>query len=248
MNNDGFYTMEFDDLETKAKEEKVSLCIFCNPHNPTGRVWNEEELKRFGNICLDNNVMIISDEIHCDLLRTGRKHIPLKKLFPASDQIITCMAPSKTFNLAGLAMSNIIIPNEDVKQVWNERHLTFENPLNVAAAQAAYSNGGEWLVELKLYLDKNFEFTKTFLDEKLPKTKFQISESTYLAWVDVRDYLGDVDELPLFFANNAGVLLEGGNMFVDNSTGFIRLNLACQKSVLEEGLKRIVTAIEEHNK
>lgn len=247
INKDNYYTMDFDDIEHKIKTENVKLFIFCNPHNPTGRVWSKEELRRFGQICLDNEVMIISDEIHCDLLRTGQKHIPLAKLFPNSDQIITCMAPTKTFNLAGLAFSNIIIPNEDVKEVWNERHLTFENPLNLVAAQAAYDKGKDWLIELKLYLDNNFKFTKEYLDQQLPKAKFQISEATYLAWLDVNDYLPGIDDLPLFFANNAGVLLEGGDMFVANSSGFIRLNLACQKSVLEEGLKRIVSAIVKYN-
>lgn len=243
VNHDNYYTMDFEDIERKIKDDKVKLFIFCNPHNPTGRVWKEDELKRFGQLCLDNDVMIISDEIHCDLLRTGQKHIPLAKLFPESDQIITCMAPTKTFNLAGLAFSNIIIPNEDVKAVWNERHLTFENPLSLVAAKAAYAQGSDWLTELKLYLDKNFEYTKAFFDEHLPEVKFQISEATYLAWADVNHYLKDEKELPLWFANKAGVLLEGGDMFVANSDGFIRLNLACPMSVLQEGLKRIHEAI-----
>lgn len=243
INTDGYYTMDYDDIEKKIKEEQVKLFIFCNPHNPTGRIWTEDELRKFGQLCLENNVMIISDEIHCDLLRTGQKHIPLAKLFPESDQIITCMAPTKTFNLAGLAFSNVIIPNQYIKEVWKERHLTFENPLSLTAAQAAYAHGYDWLSQLKLYIDENFNFTKVFLDEHLPESKFKISEATYLGWVDVNSYLRDVDDLPLFFANNAGVLLEGGDMFVGNSDGFIRLNLACPKATVEEGLKRIHKAI-----
>lgn len=238
-NQDGYYTMNFDDLETKAKDEKVSLCIFCNPHNPSGRVWTPEELKRFGEICLTNNVWIISDEIHCDLLRNGKVHTPLAKLFPQTDRIITCIAPSKTFNMAGLMFSNIIIPNKELRTVWQSRHYSFENPLSIAATQAAYQYGDEWLKQLKDYLDLNFVFAKQYLEHDLPKTGFVIPEATYLAWVNISAYLPNEENMSLYFANNAGVLLEGGNMFVANSDGYIRLNVACPRSILEEGLKRI---------
>lgn len=239
INDEGYYTIDFDDFESKAKDEKVSLCIFCNPHNPSGRVWKEEELKKIGEICLENDVMVISDEIHCDLLRNGQVHIPLAKLFPDTDQIITCMAPSKTFNMAGLMFANIIIPNENIKAIWSERHYPFDNPLSIAAAQAAYKHGDEWLTQLKDYLDGNFKFLKEYLEDNLPQSIFRISEATYLAWVDIKAYLPDEENYPLYFANNAGVLLEGGDMFVANSDGYIRLNLACPRSILEEGLIRI---------
>lgn len=237
--NGGYYTMDFNDLENKAKDEKVSLCIFCNPHNPTGRVWTPEELKRFGDICLENDLWIISDEIHCDLLRSNQTHTPLAKLYPESDRIITCMAPSKTFNMAGFMFSNVIIPNKELSTLWNARHYSFENPLSIESAQAAYKYGDEWLRQLKNYLDDNFTFTKNYLENNLPKAVFRVPEATYLAWVDINSYLQTKEDLPLFFANKAGVLLEGGNMFVDNSDGYIRLNLACPKAILEEGLRRI---------
>lgn len=245
INTDGYYTIDFEDLEKKASDEKTVLFILCNPHNPTGRVWKEEELKRMGEICIKNNLWIISDEIHCDLLRTDKKHIPLAKLFPDYKRLITCMAPSKTFNLAGLMISNIIIPDEGLRKIWNARHYSFDNPLSVAAAQAAYEKGELWLKELQKYLDKNFEITKEYLAEHLPKAKFRISEATYLAWVDLSEYFTKEENLPMFFAYKAGVLLEGGNMFVKNSDGFIRLNLACPKSILEEGLRRICKAVNE---
>jgi cystathionine beta-lyase len=206
-------------------------------------VWSPEELTRFGEICLDNDLWIISDEIHCDLLRNGQSHTPLAKLFPASDRIITCMAPSKTFNMAGFMFSNIIIPNKDLMATWNERHYAMENPLSITAAQAAYALGDEWLRQLRNYLDANFELTRDYLAAHLPRSVFRISEATYLAWVNIKAYVSDEANLPLFFANNAGVLLEGGNMFVANSDGYIRLNLACPRSVLQEGLARIVRAI-----
>ncbi len=243
VNRQGYYTLNFDDLAEKAKDEKVTLCIFCNPHNPTGRVWTPEELKRFGDICLANNVWIISDEIHCDLLRNGQVHTPLAKLFPQTDRIITCMAPSKTFNMAGMMFSNVIIPNAALRDVWKARHYSMENPLSITATQAAYQYGGEWLKQLKNYLDDNFAFAKQYLEQHLPEAEFRIPEATYLAWVNIRAYLPQEDNLPLYFANHAGVLLEGGNMFVANSDGYIRLNVACPRASLAEGLKRICSAL-----
>lgn len=241
----GDYSIDFDDLKTKAKDEKTTLCIFCNPHNPSGKIWTKEELERVGNICIENNLWIISDEIHCDLIRSNKKHIPLAKVFPSYDKIVTCMSSSKTFNTAGLMFSNIIIPNKDLMAIWKERHYAFENPLSIAAAQAAYEEGDEWLEQLKAYLDENFLFVEKFVKENLPKAKFKIPDATYLAWIDLSEYLKGVDDIPLFFANKAGVLLEGGNMFVRNSNGFIRLNLTCPRNIVEEGLIRIARAIKE---
>lgn len=244
VDDNGYYTIDFDDFERKAADEKTNLFILCNPHNPTGRVWTEEELRRMGEICIKNDVWIISDEIHCDLLRVGQKHIPLAKLFPEYDKFITAMAPSKTFNTAGLMLSNIIIPNEKLRETWLSRHFNFDNPLSVAGAQAAYEKGEPWLEELRVYLDDNFLYTRDYLAEKLPKAGFEISESTYLAWVDVSAYFDEKEDLPMFFAHEAGVLLEGGDMFVQNSDSYIRLNLAIPRSVLVEGLKRICDAIQ----
>lgn len=243
VEEDGRFYVDFTDLEEKASDEKTKLFILCNPHNPTGRVWTEEELRRIGEICMENDLWIISDEIHCDLLRNGEKHIPLGKVFPDYDKLITCMAPSKTFNMAGLMISNIIIPNDDLRSIWQSRHYNFDNPLSVAGAQAAYEKGEPWLEELKDYLDENFRFTKEYLSDNLPKAVFNIPQATYLAWADVGEYFSKDEDLPMFFAYEAGVLLEGGNMFVQNSDGYIRLNLACPKSVLEEGLKRICEAV-----
>ena len=248
INDNGYYTMDYADIEAKAKDPKVKLCIFCNPHNPSGRIWTEEELQKFGDICLANDVLVISDEIHCDLIRTGLRHTPLAKLYPESNRIITCMAPSKTFNMAGLMFSNIIIPTPDVMKVWKARHYDFENPLSIAAAQAAYEQGGEWLNELKLYLDDNFRFTKEYFAEHLPKAVFRISEATYLGWVDIGAYVKEGEDLPLLFANEAAVLLEGGDMFVQNSDTFIRLNLACPRATLAEGLRRICYLLNKRTK
>ncbi|WP_145321627.1 MalY/PatB family protein [Paenibacillus xylanexedens] len=244
VNQQGYYTMDYDDIELKVRDEKVSLCIFCNPHNPTGRVWTPEELSKFGEICLENDVMIISDEIHCDLLRNDMVHTPLAKVFPNTDKIISCMAPSKTFNMAGMMLSNIIIPNDEVRALWKARHYSMENPLSIAATQAAYQHGDEWLRQLKTYLDDNFLFTQQYLENHLPQAVFRVPEATYLAWVDVRAYLPNEENMSLYFANNAGVLLEGGSMFVANADGYILLNLACPRAILEEGLKRICEVLQ----
>lgn len=243
IDNDGYYTIDFEDFEAKASDENTKLCIFCNPHNPTGRVWTETELRRVGDICIKYGVWLISDEIHCDILRRNQRHIPMDKLFPEYDQLITCMAPSKTFNMAGFMFSNIIIKNRGLREIWDARHYSYDNPLSIAAAQAAYIYGGEWLEQMQEYLDENFRFTGTYLKEHLPGAKYRISEATYLAWVNIGAYVADIEDIPLFFANTAGVLLEGGNMFVENSEGYIRLNLACPRSVLEEGLRRICEAV-----
>jgi len=239
LNRAGYYSIDFEDFEQKAKDPKVTLCIFCNPHNPTGRVWREEELRRAGEICLSNGVRVISDEIHCDLLRSDKHHIPMAKLFPGEKNLITCMSPSKTFNMAGFMFANVLIPDPELRAQWKERHYDMENPLSIVAAQAAYEKGGDWLRALRTYLDANFAFVGEYLTVHLPKAVYRVSEATYLAWVDIGAYVDKKENLPLLFANEAGVLLEGGDMFVANSDGFIRLNLACPRSVLTEGLRRI---------
>lgn len=240
---DGEYSIDFEDFRNNTAKKEVSLFILCSPHNPIGKIWSDEELKQIGKICIENGVTIIADEIHCDLLRAGKSFTPLAKLFPDSDQIITCMAPSKTFNLAGFMFANIIIPDEKIRTKWNERNLPVVNPLSVVAAEAAYSKGTPWLEALTTYLDDNFSYLDHFLKTHLPKAHFQIPDATYLAWVDVSAYFPAGENLTLFFANEAGVILEGGNMFVNNSEGYIRLNLACPRAKLEEGLKRILLAV-----
>ena len=141
INTDGYYTIDYEDLEKKAADEKTTLFILCNPHNPSGRVWKEEELKKIGEIIEKNDMWVISDEIHCDLLRLDQKHIPLGKVMPDYKKLVTCMAPSKTFNLAGLMISNVMIRDEGLKNIWLSKHYNFDNPLSIAAAQAAYEGG-----------------------------------------------------------------------------------------------------------
>jgi len=243
VETDGRYEINFNDFEAKAQDPKTTLCIFCNPHNPTGRVWTKEELQKVGDIALNNGLRLITDEIHCDLLRIGQEFTPMAKLFPNSDRIITCMAASKTFNLAGFMMAHVIIPEDELRSTWRKNELPLSNPISIAAVKAAYAVGAEWLDALRVYLDANFEFVQEFLKENLPKARFRISESTYLAWINVAAYLPNEENLTMYFANKAGVLLEGGNMFVNNSDGYIRLNLACPRLQVEKCLQRIADSL-----
>ena len=247
----GHFTIDFDDLEKKAADPKMKLILWCNPHNPSGRMWTEEELKRVADITEKNNLWIISDEIHCDLIRKGNRHIPMGKIMPDYNKLITCMSASKTFNMAGLMFSNIIIRNETLRERFcaRDKNVGFVNPLSIAAHKAAYEKCYDWLEQLQEYLDGNFQFLDNYLKEFLPKAVFEIPEATYLAWVDMNAYLSDVEDLPAFFANEAGVLLEGGDdLFVGNAKGYIRLNLAMPRSIIKRGMEQIREAVIRHNK
>ena len=247
---DGTFELDFEDFEHKCADPQCKLVFWCNPQNPTGRMWTWDELSRIAEIVKKYNLWIISDEIHCDLIRCGNKHIPMAKVMTDYPKLITCMAPSKTFNMAGLAFSNIIIRDPELRRIFKDRDKLFGmvNPLSLTAAKAAYDKGGNWHEALKQYLDKNFEFVKDFMANNLPKAVMYIPEATYLAWVDMSKCLPDVEDLPAFFADNAGVLLEGGNaLFVGNAEGYIRLNLAMPRSIIETGLKRMTEAINAHN-
>ncbi|MBE6007950.1 MAG: aminotransferase class I/II-fold pyridoxal phosphate-dependent enzyme, partial [Lachnospiraceae bacterium] len=237
-------TIDFD-LEQKAKDENTHILIFCNPHNPTGRVWTKEELERVGKICADNDMWIISDEIHCDLLRCTKVHTPFMKVMPGYKKLVTCMAPSKTFNMAGFMTSNIIIRDEELKGKWRRVYSSNINPMSLAGATAAFSKGDEWLEQLKAYLDKNFELVKEMFETEAPKVKFAIPEATYLAWADLSAYIPVECEanVPFMFAENGGVVIEYGKMFVDNGLGHVRINLAYPASVVKEGIKRVCAVL-----
>lgn len=245
----GYYNIDFADFERKAADPKMKLVILCNPHNPTGRIWTVEELAQMAAIVRKYDLWLISDEIHCDLVRNGNHHTPMGKIMPDYPKLITCMSASKTFNIAGLMFSNIIIRDAGLRQRFCDRDKSINmlNPLSIAAHKAAYDSGADWLTALNTYLDDNFRLVESYISQYLPKAVFRIPESTYLAWVDLNSYLADVENLSLFFANEAGVLLEGGNsLFVGNATGTVRLNLAMPRATLEEGLRRICQVVNHH--
>lgn len=239
---DGRYEIDFADVEEKLRDTSIKACVFCNPHNPTGRIWTQAELERLGNLCIQRDLWLISDEIHCDLLRSGKTHLPLAKLFPDYKKLVTCMAPSKTFNMAGLLFSNVIIRDESLRKLWQQRDDS-ENALSLVAARAAYEEGEPWLKELCVYLDGNFALVQEVLAEQLPKAVFSLPEATYLAWVDLRAYFPPEKRLTRYFAETAGVLLEDGSMFVGNSAGCVRLNLACPRATVAAALDRICRVV-----
>ena len=238
----GTYEIDFGAFERAARRDDVKMFFLCHPQNPTGRVWTDEELVRMAEICLANDVLVISDEIHCDLLRVGRTHTPLAKLLPDTDQIVTCMSVSKTFNLAGLGLATIIIPNDELRTTWKERTPPLVNPLSLAGAVGVLENGEPWRQALLAYLDGNFALVADAVAAEFPDSRFVIPDATYLAWIDLSAGIDPGVNLTRFFAETAGVLIEGDDMFVADGAGHIRVNLACPRTVLSEGLSRLGAA------
>ena len=243
----GRYDMDFEDLERKARE-KVKLMILCSPANPVGRVWTYDELKRVGDFCLKNDIVLISDEIHSDIVYPGFKHTPAATVSKeVAQRTITCMAPSKTFNLAGLQSSVIIIPDPELREKYNRLlhnvHIEMDNVFGLAAFESAYRSGQAWLDELKEYLHQNLKFTIEYFEEKIPRIKVIRPEATYLVWFDCRELWLDNRELKDFMIKKAKVGLDDGPIFGQGGEGFQRLNLACPRTTLEQGLKRIEKAV-----
>ena len=243
IRKDGEWTIDFADLSAKLSRPNCALFFHCNPHNPTGRVFTETELTRLGKLCFANDVMVVSDEIHEDLTRTGITHIPLAKLFPLEKRIITCTSPSKTFNLAGNNHAHLFIPDEALRRDWTKNYYNgHPSALSNQATIAAYDRSEDWLEELRAYLDGNFAMMKQLLDEHLPKAIFTIPQGTYLAWVDLSGYGLSEQELKRRISQ-AGVFVQFGEDFVDNADCFMRVNLASPRAILREGLERICNAL-----
>lgn len=248
INDSGHFRVDPVDLAAKAADPAVKLLIWCNPHNPTGRVWTESEAREVAGIIEKNELWVISDEIHCDLTRKGQRHIPMGKIMPDYSRLITCMAASKTFNLAGMLFSNIIIRDAGLRRKFVRANKLGEsvNPLSLAAYQAAYEKGGEWLDQLQDYLDANFEFAVEYIRENIPGAVCEASQATYLLWVDMNGCGIDTSELSKFFAKSVGLLVESGNrLFVGNAAGFVRVNLAMPRALVAEGLERMAAAVRE---
>ena len=244
----GRYTIDFDDLAAQAADPAVKMAILCSPHNPVGRVWTREELTRFGEICLANDVLVISDEIHCDLIYDGvafTSFAAINETF--AQKSIICTAPSKTFNMAGLKTSNIIIQDKEIRAKFNKtltRHgLMGGNALGIVATEAAYTHGEAWLAEVMAYIEANYHFLVAYLAEHLPQLEVIRPEGTYLVWVDCRKLGLDPAARRQLLLGEAKVFLDNGEMFGPEGEGFERFNLACPRSILAEALERIVTAV-----
>ena len=242
VQKDGRYSIDFEGLEEKAKEAK--LLLLSSPHNPVGRCWQKDELEQLAQICIRNNVLILSDEIHGDLILPGFKHTPTASL---SEEIaantITCIAPSKTFNLAGLATSSVIISNKELRRKFAnalERiHITNGNIFGTVASMAGYNHGDVWLDELMQYIQNNFEFLKESIDENFEKLDITPLEATYLAWIDFRKTGLKDKEIKDKLIGEAGLGLSHGPLFGSGGEGFQRMNLAAPLSVIEEAVERL---------
>ena len=244
----GRYEIDFADFERKIVENKVKLFLLCSPHNPVGRVWTRDELETVAAICRKNNVIVIADEIHEDFVWTEHPHIPYASLGGAiAEKAVICTAPSKTFNLAGLQVSNIFIPDYGLRRRFkheiNAAGYSQLNTLGLIACEAAYGEGFSWLQEVKQYLRENIDFTRVFLQQHIPWIRLVEPEGTYLLWLDYRGLGLSSFELDEFIIKKAGLWLDSGAIFGAAGKGFQRINVACPRSVLQEALERIQRAI-----
>ena len=245
---DDRFEMDYDDLERKLSSQNVKLALLCSPHNPSGRVWKQDELLRFASICKEKGVIVFSDEIHSDIVYSGNRHIPIATINQdAADITITAMSPSKTFNIAGLSNSEVIISNEALREKFARTlkfmHIGGGNIFGDIASEVVYSNGEEWLNQLMDYLEGNLDFVDRFISSETPLLKLMRPEGTYLPLIDCRQLGLSPTELESLFKDKAKVILNAGHTFGKQSEGFMRMNIAAPRCVVAEGLKRIRKAI-----
>ncbi len=248
VEKDGSWGIDFEAFEKLVKEVKIFL--LCNPHNPLGIVWKPEDLRRMAEICIANNVLLISDEIHSDLIFHGKKHTPVARLSEQiASKIITCVSATKTFNLAGLQASTTIFPNLEMKQkfdrFWMNMDIHRNNAFSSVAMEAAYNEGEEWLEQLLHYIAGNFDFIKEYCEANIPKIKPNLPDATYLVWLDCRELGMNNEELRSFMIEKAKIGLNEGYTFGRSLTGFMRLNAACPRSVLEKALRQLKEAVDQ---
>lgn len=245
---DNYYTIDFDDLENSFKQG-VSAFILCNPHNPVGRVWTKEELEQLAKLCLQYDVTILSDEIHADLIYPGHKHIPISSLSEeVNQQTITCLSPTKTFNIAGLQVSYAIIPNEKRRKAMNKAFRKYGmnhiNTLGITAIEAAYTEGKEWLDQLMQLLERNRDLVVDAFAARDEITAIQ-PEGTYLIWLDCTNMKLEQAELKKFMQEKAKVGLNDGVSFGEEGHGFMRINIASPTNYVQEGINKIIAALNQ---
>lgn len=248
----GRYAIDYGDLEHRLQDARIRMLILCNPHNPVGRVWTRQELVRLGEICRAHNVLVVSDEIHGDLILRGNAFTPYASLGEEfREQAIICTAPSKTFNLAGLHVSNIIIPNPEVCSIFQKtlqsNGLLGINPFGLAAVEAAYNEGEDWLAQVLDYVEGNLCYLQEYLREHIPAITVVPPEGTYLVWLDCRALGLDKWQLKHMMLEEARLYLDEGYIFGPQGEGFERINIACPRSVLAQALERIQRAVDPHS-
>ncbi len=247
---DGEYEIDLDDLERKLADPQTSLMILCNPHNPVGKIWDRDTLARIGALCKKHHVLVLSDEIHCDLTAPGTEYIPFASVSDeCRENSITCISPTKTFNLAGLQTAAVVVPDPVLRhKVWrglNTDEAAEPNCFAVDAAVAAFTKGAPWLDELRAYLFRNKEITADFIQKNIPALRVVKSEATYLMWIDCRELSDDSDEIVKFIRDTTGLILSSGAQYGSGGEGFIRMNIGCPRALLEDGLSRLMKGIRE---
>ncbi len=245
---DGKFLINFEELKKKIND-KTKIMMLCNPHNPVGRAWTREELIHIGEICTENDIIIISDEIHCDLTLKGVKHIPIASISPElEDKTITLMSPSKSFNIAGLFTSIAIIPNEKLRSIYiksMEGMGIGHTPIfGIVGLKAAYGKGEKWLNEALIYIEANIDFAIKYIQKEIPEIKLAKPEATYLLWLDFRALNKSADEIEDALINTGKIILNDGRPYGVGGEGFFRLNVGCARSILEDGLDRIKRTVE----
>ncbi|MCM3759549.1 pyridoxal phosphate-dependent aminotransferase [Alkalihalobacillus oceani] len=245
------YEMDYDQLESIITE-KTKMLILCHPHNPVGRVWKQDELEKLAAVCKKHDLLVVSDEIHADLLFKGQQHIPFASLNKdASERTLTCLAPSKTFNLAGIQTSYVVAENKQLRQkLANHLANMFVSGTNMfaeVATEAAYTHGEQWLEDLMSYVESNYQFVKSYVETHLPRLRVMDCEGTYLLWLDCSKLPLTADERKKWFIEEARVALNHGLIFGEEGKDFERVNLACPRKTLEQGLEQIRQAYERSN-
>ncbi|RGJ31296.1 MalY/PatB family protein [Fusobacterium varium] len=249
----GYYTMNFDDLEEKLSDEKVTLFILCSPHNPVGRVWKKEELAKIGELCLKYNVRIIADEIWRDIIMPGVVHTPMASISKEIEDItVTCFSPTKTFNIAGLQASFATFPRKEELERFDRElgilDIKRNNPFSLVAFETAYTKCDEWVNQLNEFLSSNMDYAIDFIKNRIPEVKICKAEGTYLLWLDFSSLGFTKEELSEFMKREAKVAMDDGYWFGDNGIGYERMNIACPRYMLEEGLTRIEKAVKSLRK
>lgn len=257
VNNDliysnGRYDIDFEDFEKKARDPSVKMLYLSSPHNPGGRIWTRDELIHMGDICTRNGVVIVADEIHCDLILNGNEYTSFGTLPKnITDNSIICVSPSKTFNIAGLQISCIVIKNKELKEKYNNYMKStgyYEaNVFGLEGITAAYRDGDEWLDNLIEYLNGNLKFLREYIAENLRKVKVMIPDATYLVWLDFKDLGAEPVYLHRLLKNEGKIWLDEGYLFGETGEGFERINIACPRETLRDGLERIKICLTEHN-
>ena len=245
------YSIDYADLEAKLADPQTSMLIFCNPHNPVGKIWQAEELRKVGELCRKHHVVVVSDEIHCDLTEPGLGYVPFASVSKdCRDNSITCIAPTKAFNLAGMQTAAVCVPDPVLRhKVWrglNTDEVAEPNAFAIQAAVAAFTRGGAWLDELRCYLHENKVWTTQYIQKEIPQLKVVASQATYLMWLDCSRLTDSSEELADVIRESTGLYLSEGGQYGGDGTHFLRLNVACPRSVLEDGLNRLKKGVEAY--